>query len=257
MLTRLVEQEVIPQLLQAHGADLQRPALPGACVITQEEVEEFAGLVLSRDVAFARAYVEGRCARGATLEALYLNLLAPAARWLGALWEEDGADFTAVTVGLLRLLHIMHEIGPAFRDEAVGYVHGRRALLAPAPGDQHSFGLAMVSDFFRRGGWAVWTPPAASQRDLGRLVRREWFAVAGLSVSCERWLDSAQAVIRAIRDNSCNRAIAVMVGGPLFLQHPELVAQVGADATACDGRQAVLQAQSLLTNMADSESSGR
>jgi methanogenic corrinoid protein MtbC1 len=38
-----------------------------------------------------------------------------------------------------------------------------------------------------------------------------------------------------------------MVGGPLFIEHPELVAGVGADATAADGLQAVAQAQSLLT----------
>jgi methanogenic corrinoid protein MtbC1 len=37
-----------------------------------------------------------------------------------------------------------------------------------------------------------------------------------------------------------------MVGGPVFLAHPELVAMVGADATAADGRQAVQQAQRLL-----------
>ena len=250
VLTRVVEQDVIPRLILAHGPDLGSPAAPAACPVDPEEVREFGGLVLSRDAAVACSYLEAKRTRGATLEALYLNLLAPAARWLGELWEEDGADFTEVTVGLLRLMHVLHEVGPAFRDEAVGYVHGRRALLAPAPGDQHSFGLAMVSDFFRRGGWAVWNPPAASRGDVARLVRREWFAVAGISVSCERWLDSARAVIRAIRDHSCNRAIAVMVGGPLFLQHPDLAAQVGADATATDGRQAVLQAQGLLTHMA-------
>ena len=37
-----------------------------------------------------------------------------------------------------------------------------------------------------------------------------------------------------------------MVGGPVFVAHPELAAYVGADGTATDGRQAVLQAESLL-----------
>ena len=38
-----------------------------------------------------------------------------------------------------------------------------------------------------------------------------------------------------------------MVGGRIFVAHPELVARVGADATAIDGGQAALQAESLLT----------
>jgi methanogenic corrinoid protein MtbC1 len=37
-----------------------------------------------------------------------------------------------------------------------------------------------------------------------------------------------------------------MVGGKVFLEHPELAALVGADATAYDARQACAQAESLL-----------
>ena len=53
--------------------------------------------------------------------------------------------------------------------------------------------------------------------------------------------------IRAIRRSSLNRNIGVLVGGPIFVAHPELVARVGADATAIDGGQAALQAENLLT----------
>jgi len=137
------------------------------------------------------------------------------------------------------------------QQEAVTDANGRRALLAPARGDQHTFGLAMASDFFRRAGWAVWDLPTASNGDLARLVRREWFAVVGFSVSCERWLDAARSAIRAIRGASSNGALSVMVGGPLFLNHPELAAGVGADATASDAQQAVLQAQGLLTHFTE------
>jgi hypothetical protein len=44
-----------------------------------------------------------------------------------------------------------------------------------------------------------------------------------------------------------------MVGGPAFNDHPELVALVGADATAVDGRQAALQAEALLAMRATSD----
>jgi methanogenic corrinoid protein MtbC1 len=250
LLTQVVEREIIPRLTLAHGA---APAVetPRSLDFDTDKVREFAGIVLARDAAAACSYVEELRVRGATLEVLYLKLLAPAARWLGELWEEDRADFTEVTIGLLRLMQVLHEVGPAFRDEAGTDANGRRALLVPAPGDQHSLGLAMVSDFFRRAGWAVWDMPTASGGDLARLVRREWFAVVGFSVSCERWLDAARSAIRAIRGASCNAEIGVMVGGPLFLEHPELVAGVGADATASDAQHAVLQAQGLLTKLGE------
>jgi len=250
LLTQIVEREIIPRLTLAHGADaapVHETARP--LDFDADKVREFAGIVLARDAAASCSYVEELRVRGATLEALYLKLLAPAARWLGELWDEDRADFTEVTIGLLRLMQVLHEVGPAFRDEAGTDANGRRALLVPAPGDQHTLGLAMVSDFFRRAGWAVWDLPTASSGDLARLVRREWFAVVGFSVSCERWLDAARSAIRAIRGASCNAAIGVMVGGPIFLEHPELAAGVGADATASDAQQAVLQAQGLLSKL--------
>ena len=53
-------------------------------------------------------------------------------------------------------------------------------------------------------------------------------------------------------DASCNPAIGVMVGGPVFLEHPELVRRVGADASAVDAATAVLLAQRLFDLAADS-----
>jgi MerR family transcriptional regulator, light-induced transcriptional regulator len=146
-------------------------------------------------------------------------------------------------VALLRMQQMMHELSPAFLNEVERLAHNRRALFAPAPGDQHSFGLAMVVEFFRRAGWNVWCGPQTSSNNLGALVRRQWFAIVGFSVSCELCFE---ALATSIRRMSCNPAIGVMVGGPIFVQYPELVALVGADATAADGRQAALQAENLL-----------
>ena len=116
----------------------------------------------------------------------------------------------------------------------------------PAPGEQHTFGIAMVAEFFRRAGWAVRSGPKTSQQDLLGTVRAEWFAVVGISVGSETRLEALTKSIRSVRRASRNKSIGVMVGGPLLVQHPEIAAFVGADATAVDGRQAVAQAQSLL-----------
>jgi methanogenic corrinoid protein MtbC1 len=54
----------------------------------------------------------------------------------------------------------------------------------------------------------------------------------------------------SIRQASRNRDITVMVGGRLFLERPELVAKVGADAMATDARQAVMVADGVVRQLA-------
>ena len=46
------------------------------------------------------ATAAGLRGRGVSVEALYVHLLAPAARHLGELWEDDRCHFADVTVGM-------------------------------------------------------------------------------------------------------------------------------------------------------------
>jgi len=109
----------------------------------------------------------------------------------------------------------------------------------------------MVAEFFLREGWDVWGGPAkmsdnpAVSDDVVSLVRSEWFNLVGFSVATDTRLSLLSGSIRAIRRASRNRSIGVMVGGPIFIRRPELVALVGADATAVDAREALLRAESM------------
>ena len=55
---------------------------------------------------------------------------------------------------------------------------------------------------------------------------------------------------------SRNKAVSVMVGGPVFVENPEIARQVGADASAVDAPTAVLLAQVLLDLSATQTSAG-
>jgi methanogenic corrinoid protein MtbC1 len=248
-LTGALESEVIPRLLLAHRAtpDVRSAAAKDARAPSAADVRLLVRLVMAHDMAGASAHLAAVQARGISVEGIYLDLLAPAAREMGDLWVEDSCSFGDVTVGLCRLQQAMRDLGPAFRAEAELRPNGRRALLAPVPGEQHSFGLVMVAEFFSRAGWDVWTGSTAGRADLVGLVRGNWFAVVGLSLAAEANLAVLATTIRAVRRASRNRAIGVLVGGPVFTARPELAAIMGADATAGDGRMAVLQAQNLLT----------
>jgi methanogenic corrinoid protein MtbC1 len=252
-LARAIDADIIPRLVLARRAARETTRANGEtqALPSRHDVAELAGLVLTRDVELARDFVTRMQARGTPVETLYLDLLAPTARHLGELWEADACDFTEVTVGLGRLQQMLHQLSASFRADTEPHQHGRRVLLVPVPGEQHSFGLQMVAEFFGRAGWDVWNEPRVSSgADLIQLVRREWFAVIGLSLASETRVDALASGIRALRRASRNRAIGVLVGGPLFVAHPELVARVGADATAIDGGQAPIQAQNVLALLA-------
>ncbi len=185
-------------------------------------------------------------ARQVSLASIFLHLLAPAARHLGDLWNEDRVDFTQVTVGLMRLQQVLRAVSPEFQEAAPRRARLARVLLVPAPGEQHTFGLVMVAEFFHRAGWLVAGGPESTDIDPVARVRAMPFAMIGISIGSHTRLDSVARLIRAVRRASCNRAIGVLVGGPLLIDHPEIVSQVGADATAADGGQAVAQAEGLL-----------
>jgi methanogenic corrinoid protein MtbC1 len=251
-LLQTIEGEIIPRLMLVHRvADGQRePSAGGQLRPETADVEALARIVLEGDTERSLHFVEGLLQRGVPLDSVYLDLLAPTARHLGTMWETDQSDFMQVTIGLWRLQEVLHELGPAFLNESEPAEPGRRVFLVPVPGDQHTFGTVIVAEFLRRAGWDVWDDPGASKEEILRIVRKEWFAVVGLSVSCEQHLEGLSSVIRAIRRASRNPAVGVMVGGKPFIDSPDRVALVGADATASDGRQAALQAQKLVSLLA-------
>jgi methanogenic corrinoid protein MtbC1 len=249
-LVRTIEGRIIPQLMLVHRVAVDRPARgsttrrPGP-----DDVRALAELVLARDTGGAVTAVAAQVAGGVGLEAVYLDLLAPTARYLGDLWDQDRIDFVQVTLGLCRLQQVVHTLGPAFLgdgDQELVAEPAHRILLATLAGDQHSFGLTLVAEFFRRAGWDVHEAPGATREDLVALVRREPFAAIGLSVGCESRLDATASILAALRRMACNPQLAVLVGGPAFAGHPERVALVGADATAPDGRQATAAVRELL-----------
>jgi methanogenic corrinoid protein MtbC1 len=256
-LTRTIESEVIPRLMLSHGdpaADAVRGELDRQDVpIGPDETREFARLILDHDVGVAASYVEVLRARGASLESVFLYLLAPSARLLGDLWKEDLCSFADVTVGLSRLQLLLRRLGTERADIAKSS-QGHSILLAAAPGEQHTFGILMVEESFRQAGWDVCGVGAAPVGEILQLVRRDSFDVIGFSASNDILSDQVGSAIHEIRRVSRNRNIRVLFGGRAVVERPESVIAIGADATATDGRQAALMLPRLIGERAGQRS---
>lgn len=245
-----IEAEIIPRLMLAHrscGNDDSASAPLQAAADRSAQADELADRLLRRDPADARHFVQTLRQAGMSVESIYLELLAPAARRLGAMWEADLSDFTQVTVGLWRLQQIVHEHSAQFERGRPARPSGRRALLMPAPGSQHTFGLLLVGEFFRRAGWQVAGDPTIGLDMAMRLLAQEPFDLLGLSVGSECHVDTTASAILALREASMNPSLVVLAGGAVANLWPDFAERLGADASAADAAMAVAVADSLVT----------
>lgn len=250
-LAQVVAERIIPQLVRLHTEVLPE-GLPidevmKALAPSSSDISGLAHIVLGDDLEAAVRYVLTLRDQGLAMDTLFVELLEPAARHLGQLWDNDECDFIDVTLGVARLQKLLATFNGS---HMLPELDSRRVvLMAMTPGDQHYFGATMVQRFLEGAGWSVETAFDRTAAEIARVTSTQWFAVAGLTVGSERSLPKLEETIRMIRRESRNQMISVMVGGPLFTANPGLAQEVGADGTAINAPGAVLMAQKLFDEM--------
>jgi methanogenic corrinoid protein MtbC1 len=249
LLVSTVESQIIPRLVIAHrssNAGGMASAEPGERRERPEEVRACIRLLLDSGAGPIMGFAEALLVRGLTLDAVYLDVFAPAARGLGDLWERDQCSFTDVTIALGRLQQTLRRFAAHFRPEFVEGEPWRRAMFAAVPGEQHTLGLSMIVQYFLRAGWDASMVPSPAADELPRLVQQERVTLVGLSMSQAGNVPVLKALIARIRASTSNPALRIVVGGVAFSEQPALADEVGADGTAIDAAQAVNLAQQLV-----------
>lgn len=242
-LDTLIQAEIIPRLLIAHPATPTPPPTSQSHGIRSVEAQRFAPLALTLEADELLAEVETFIARGVPVQSIFVDLLAPSARRLGQLWDEDACDFVDVTMGLWRLQEVMREIAIRMPTVTDVLTEPRSALFSPMPGEQHSFGVLMVEEVFTLAGWRSEALIAPGRQELLRVLAICSYDVVGLTVSCECSSGALPELITAIRSVSKNPAIQVLVGGQAVNADPSLAATAGADGTAPDASSALALAE--------------
>lgn len=244
----VLEQQIIPRLVLAH------PLLPDPWQTleaarrspTTAEVRRLAQLCLDDDRAAVGAMIAALQDEGLALESIFVDLVAPAARLLGTMWEADQIGFDQVTMGLVVMHEIVHGMGYEYQDgpQQAGAV--QRVMLASAPGSQHVLGLSIVSEFFRKAGWQVVMEISPSARELRHAVQNEWFDLLGLSIALESQLQELPALVVALKKASRNPRVRVLLGGRVFHDARHDPRRFGAEAICTDAREAAALADTLL-----------
>lgn len=247
-LERTIQNEIVPRLLTSHRVGPISPAMANAVarILSDEDVQSFVRAVRGADDQGAVQFVRRVIAEGASIEAVYLDLLAPSARRLGEIWDEDECDFVEVTVALGRMQRLLRDLPQVFLADAGQAEPVGSVLLTCVPGEQHTLGIIMVGEFLLRDGWRVLVGAPWTDGDLLAMVGTEWYDVIGFSVGCEARLTSLRRDIRRLRSASRNPNVQIMVGGPVFANDPTLADQVGAHAIAATAREAPRVARALL-----------
>ena len=253
-----VENELIPRLLVAHAEEVRAAAEPPEITpepppagqwAAPEEIERFARWSAAGESERLREHVSALLSRDISLDAVYLHLFAPVARHLGEQWTRDEVSFVDVQLGLSQLHRLVCECGPVghrYRHED----RQRSIMLTVAPGEQHTFGVTLAADFFRRHGWQVSNLCGHDYDFVVERVAATRYTAVGFSLYGEASLSRLGRAVAEVRRRSCNPDLLVLVGGDFFARNPEAISEVGADLSASDAHRAVFAAERALERVA-------
>ena len=122
---------------------------------TPSEIALLCTALLSTDEAAADRIILAARRDGVKIEDIYLGYVAGAARRLGSMWEEDEISFVEVTLASGRLYRIIRGLRHVLASTLSDGRDERPALFALVPGEDHTLGIEIATDLFRREGWDV------------------------------------------------------------------------------------------------------
>ncbi len=229
---------VIPKLLQVAGSE--QPGSP----LAEQQSQLLAKTCLSSPSPEIESCVLNMVGQGLGLETMFLHTIPSAARLFHQWWTQDEIDFVAVTQASYRLQELVYKLSAEFvlSGPQCGGLSNYAALLVNTPQSQHSLGLLILSQYFKRYGWQVVGDTTWREPDMVIAVQSGSIDLLGLSVSDERQLGYLKKLIATLRKKSLNPDLLVMVGGPLLATHDHLASWLGADFSCLQAHDAQVMA---------------
>ncbi len=230
------------------SVERKRARLLHITVLQRKKIDEFIEMLFDEGSDRCQDVVDAALGDGGDPQKVVETLLEPAARIVGENWCADECDFLKVTIAVSRMQRLFRRIAAEAPPPPPPDL-SRCVLLTPAPGEQHTFGLLVVDDAFRRGGWGVDCCGCDEDHEMLRLVASNHYQIIGISVSVERRLPDMVALTRKLRSKSRNKAIVLIAGGSMVLQNPQGAIDAGFDLLAVDAVSAVSVAEAVVTSL--------
>jgi methanogenic corrinoid protein MtbC1 len=205
---------------------------------------DYLTALLDGDRQRAASLVLKEVKAGTSVKEVYLNVFQRTQHEIGRLWQINRITVAEEHYCTAATQLIMAQFYPhIFSTPKIG----RRLVAACVNGELHEISVRMIADFFELAGWDTYylgaNVPGASIADM---VLRQRAHVVGISATLTTNLGAVAALIKALRSSS-SANIKVLVGGAPFNTDPNLWRAVGADASAPDAEQAIVEANRLVS----------
>ncbi len=179
--------------------------------------------------------LDAHAEQGQAVPSLVDQILIPSLREMGRLWhlgEATVAEEHFATQATHKVLARLMALAPKRP------LNGKTALLSGVSGEDHSFGIQVVSGYLQMAGWRTVclgsdTPPSALAQAVGHFDANVILLGATMDVQVHNVIEA----IKQIREQT--PSARVLVGGSAFARSSELWKIVGADHHAKDGQDAV------------------
>lgn len=198
------------------------------------------------DVRRALSVVDKQRASGSDLFSIYVDVIQPAMREVGRLWQENvmtvADEHMATAITQTVMAHV-------FTHDVAGLARSDRPSIVAACTDteRHEIGLRMLCDVLEAEGWtAHYLGATVPTEDLVAMLRARQPDILALSVTINPHLPRLRNIIQTVRNELGDETPHITVGGRPFLENPEMAKRVGADSTAKDVREAAAMLKNVV-----------
>jgi len=205
------------------------------------DIDQYVRYVVASDERSAFSLIENLLTDGCTVAGVYLSLIAPAQRELGARWSTGELSIANEHLASEITLRMMDRLRERARR---GIPHGKRAIVSAAPKERHALAARIVSDFLYIDGWSVdYLGADMPGEELAAFTGRTNPDLVAISAVFGTDLNPLQEAIRDLRVAA--PGAKVLVGGAA-IANDEHAKSLGADGFAQDAAGAALVARHLV-----------
>ncbi len=201
----------------------------------------YCDAILQGDSDLAHKVIDNGLAAGVIPSRLYLEVLMPSQVQIGALWHRGDVTIPQEHIATQITLRQMARLRGMLKTRLK---LGLKAVVSSVEGDQHFIGAQAISDFLVVDGWEVDFLGADVPTDhLVPFARARGANLVCVSVSLSSLVPVAQKLVAELRKIPAGPK--VLIGGAAFINHPEFVEAVKADAFTLDPQEAVTVARQI------------
>ena len=200
--------------------------------------DDFLDALKRGDRRAAFFIVDAALDAGAELRHIYIDVVQPAMREIGRLWQEN--ELTVAEEHLATA--ISQSVMSRTFERVFVWRDSRTPLLVAACADdeRHQIGLRMLCDLLEMEGWDTnYLGASVPIESLVDFVQKHQPDAVAISATIAPHIPRVRAAIAALRAANLAKQPVVAVGGRAFLSDPSLAVRVGADLTATDAADAV------------------